>query len=102
MLDAIAENFTKVEKADWNAVAPMPEYFRRKSENGYTTFTSIKKDVSFTAKGDFWNSVIYGEEDTIILIDRKNELRYSFKIDFEKKRFLIPEKYQDLLELKFI
>lgn len=56
----------------------------------------------FQIKGKYRNHVIYSKTDWIIITNRETDKRYSFRIDFEKKRFLLPKKYQEILELKFI
>lgn len=103
MFDVISGEFTKVEKTgDLNGYAAAPEYFTANFKEGYTTLKSTEFNQSFTVKGNFRTSIIYEEIDWIILIDKETDKTYSFKIDFEKKRFLLPKKYQEILELKFL
>lgn len=103
MFEAISGEFTKVEKEDYPPdIAQMPEYFSVDNKDGYTIFTSNEFQKPFQIKGIYRNHVIYGEKEWIILINKETNKRYSFRIDFEKKRFLLPKKYQEILELKFL
>lgn len=103
MFEVISGEFTKIKKdGDLSNYAVAPEYFTANFKEGYTTLKSTKFNKSFTVKGNFRTSIIYGEIDWIILIDQETDKTYSFKIDFEKKRFLLPKKYQEILELKFL
>lgn len=103
MFEVISGEFTKVEKqGNLSNYAVAPEYFTANFKEGYTTLKSTEFNQSFTVKGNFRTSIIYGEIDWIILIDKETDKTYSFKIDFEKKRFLLPKKYQEILELKFL
>ena len=103
MFEVISGEFTKVEKqGNLSNYAVAPEYFTANFKEGYTTLKSTEFNQSFTVKGNFRTSIIYGEIDWIILIDQETDKTYSFKIDFEKKRFLLPKKYQEILELKFL
>lgn len=80
----------------------MPQYFFGDFKDGYTTLESTAFHQSFTIKGSFRENTIYGGKDWIIVTNKETDKRYSFRIDFEKKRFLLPKKYQEILELKFI
>lgn len=103
MFEVISGEFTKIKKdGDLSNYAAAPEYFTANFKEGYTTLKSTKFNKSFTVKGNFRTSIIYGEIDWIILIDQETDKTYSFKIDFEKKRFLLPKKYQEILEIKFL
>jgi len=103
MFEAISNEFTKVEKEEYPPVMSlMPEYFSVDNKDGYTTFTSVEFQKSFQLKGKYRNHVIYGKKDWIIVTNIENDKRYSFRIDFEKKRFLLSKKYQEILELKFV
>ncbi|KAA5538058.1 hypothetical protein [Paenimyroides baculatum] len=103
MFEAISGEFTKVEKEDYPpAMALMPEYFSVDNKDGYTIFTSNEFQKPFQIKGNYRNHVIYDEKEWIILINKETNKRYSFRIDFEKKRFLLPKEYQEILEVKFI
>lgn len=103
MFEVISGEFTKIKKdGDLSNYAVAPEYFTANFKEGYTTLKSTEFNKSFTVKGNFRTSIIYGEIDWIILIDKETDKTYSFKIDFEKKRFLLPKKYQEILELKFL
>lgn len=102
MFEVISGEFTKVEKEEYPpAMALMPEYFSVDNTDGYTIFTSNEFQKPFQIRGNYRNHVIYGEKEWIILINKETNKRYSFRIDFEKKRFLLPKKYQEILELKF-
>lgn len=103
MFEAISGEFTEVENEDYPpAMSLMPEYFSVNKKEGYTIFTSNEFKKPFQIKGTYRNHVIYGEKNWIILIDKETDKKYSFRIDFEKKRFLLPKRYQEILELKFI
>lgn len=103
MFDVISGEFTKVEKTgDLNGYAVAPSYFTESFKDGYTIFTSDEFKKPFQIKGKYRNHVIYSKNDWIIITNRETDKRYSFRIDFEKKRFLLPKKYQEILELKFI
>lgn len=103
MFEAISGQFTKVEKEDYPpAMALMPEYFSIDNKDGYTIFTSNEFQKPFQIKGIYRNHIIYGKTDWIIITNKETDKRYSFKIDFEKKRLLLPKKYQEILELKFL
>ena len=103
MFEAISGEFTKVEKdGDLNAYDVAPSYFAESFKDGYTTFTSDEFKKPFQIKGKYRNHIIYGKTDWIILTNRETDKTFSFRIDFEKKRFLLPQKYQEILELKFI
>lgn len=103
MFEAISGEFTKVENdGDISNYAVAPEYFTANFKEGYTTLKSTEFDQSFTIKGNFRTSIIYGEKDWIILTNKETDKKYSFKIDVQKQRFLLPKKYQEILELKFL
>lgn len=103
MFEVISGEFTKIKKdGDLSNYAVAPEYFTANFKEGYTTLKSTEFNQSFTVKGNFRTSIIYGEKEWIILINKETNKRYSFRIDFEKKRFLLPKKYQEILELKFL
>lgn len=103
MFEAISGEFTEVEEEDYPpAMSLMPEYFSVDNKEGYTIFTSNEFKKPFQIKGTYRNHIIYGKTDWIIITNKETDKRYSFRIDFEKKRFLLPKKYQEILELKFI
>lgn len=102
MFDVIAGEFTEANQKNLNGYGIAPRYFTDEFKNGYTTFKSIEYKKAFKIKGEFRNSNIYDTEDCIILTEKQSGKKYSFKIDFEKKRFLLPLKYQELLELTFV
>ena len=102
MFEVISGEFTTIENKDLNNYAVAPSYFTESFKDGYTTFTSDEFKKPFQIKGKYRNHVIYGKKDWIIVINTENDKRYSFRIDFEKKRFLLPKKHQEILELKFI
>lgn len=103
MFEAISGEFTKVEKdGDLSNYAVAPSYFTENFKDGYTTFKSNEFQKPFQIKGNYRNHIIYGKTDWIILTNKETDKKYSFRIDFEKKRFLLPKKYQEILELKFI
>lgn len=103
MFETISGEFTKVEKdGDLSNYAVAPSYFTEKFKDGYTILTSNEFQKPFQIKGIYRNHIIYGKTDWIIITNKETDKRYSFRIDFEKKRFLLPKKYQEILELKFI
>lgn len=102
MFEVISGEFTKMENKDLSNYAVAPSYFTESFKDGYTTFTSDEFKKPFQIKGKYRNHIIYGKTDWIIVINTENDKRYSFRIDFEKKRFLLPKKYQEILELKFV
>ena len=103
MFAVISGEFTQVEKTgDLNGYAVAPSYFTESFKDGYTIFTSDEFKKPFQIKGKYRNHVIYSKTDWIIITNRETDKKYSFRIDFEKKRFLLPKKYQEILELKFI
>ena len=102
MFEAISNEFTKVESENLSNYAVAPSYFAESFKDGYTTFTSDEFKKPFQIKGKYRNHIIYGKTDWIILTNRETDKTFSFRIDFEKKRFLLPKKYQEILELKFI
>lgn len=103
MFEAIPGEFTKVEKdGDLSNYAVAPSYFTEKFKDGYTILISNEFQKQFQIKGNYRNHIIYGKTDWIIITNKETDKRYSFRIDFEKKRFILPKKYQEILELKFI
>lgn len=102
MFEVISGEFTKIENENLSNYAVAPSYFTENFEDGYTTFTSNEFQKLFQIKGNYRNHIIYGKTDWIILTNKETNKRYSFRIDFEKKRFLLPKKYQEILELKFL
>lgn len=102
MFEVISGEFTKVENGSLSDYAVSPSYFTESFKDGYTIFTSDEFKKPFQIKGKYRNYIIYGKTDWIIITNRETDKKYSFRIDFEKKRFLLPKKYQEILELKFI
>lgn len=103
MFEIISGEFTKIEEPDFgNSVTAMPSYFSLEKKDGYTTVKSNEYNKSFRLKGNFYDRIIYGKYDWIILIDNNTNQRYTFKIDYDKKQFMLPKKYQEQLELKFV
>lgn len=103
MFEAISGEFTRIEKdGELSSYAVAPSYFVENFNDGYTTFTSEENKRSFQIKGKYRNNIIYGETNWIIITNRETDKKYTFKIDFKNNRFLLPKKYQEILELKFI
>lgn len=103
MLEAIKEDFKKIDK-DPIGFAPMmlSDKWNLEFKDGYTKITSIDQNKSFSIKGEFRDYNIIGNNDWINLEDKQTKMSYRFKINFENNTFIIPKKYQEILELKFI
>lgn len=103
MFEVISGEFTKIEKVgNLSNYAVAPQYFTANFKEGYSTITSVEYKHTFTIKGNFRTSTIYGEEDWLVLTEKETDKKHSFKVDFKNKRFLLPKKYQEILEVKFL
>lgn len=103
MYDVIANEFEKVNELNEEyGVMAAPDYWQVSFKDGYTTITSQYYRKSFTIKGDFNPSTLYGNHNFVYLKDKTNQKRYAFIIDYDKKQFQFPKKYQEELQLKFV
>lgn len=103
MFDIISNEFTKITNMEQNGYSTMPKYFEQEFLGDYTTITHIETKKSFKLKGNYVvRAVNYGESNWIRLIDSKDKKDFTFRIDFSKRVFYIPYKYQKELKLEFL
>lgn len=99
----ISANFIKTEKEELPSdYATIPRYWVMEYKDGYTKVSSLKYDRSFSLKGEYSNGVMWDEQDWVSITELQTGRQYGFKVDFENRKFGLPQKYQAVLELKFL
>ena len=111
MIDAISNDYIINERSrEHGARNRDPEIWNFKHDDTTTFIKSTDNKISFKIKGIYYSSADpYNNSPLItkhwVFLNKKlykENVTHSFGIDFEKKKFILPKKYQEELELKFI
>lgn len=103
MKNLIAADFGEIKTESSMGTMVVPRYYSAESKDDVTVFTNISISKSFSIKGKFnMDSYFMEPSEWIEITNEETKKSYIFRIDFNNKQFMMPQKYQEILGLKFL